>query len=73
MFPILSTRFLWRLREWNCPDCFGFDVEKWGTENRISRALRTLLLRRRKSEKLSVSIPRAKSQYKYTVGGIRVN
>jgi hypothetical protein len=73
MFRILSTRFLSRLREWNYPDCFGFDVEKWGTENRISRALCTLLLQTRKSEKLAVSIPRAKSQRKYMVGGIHAN
>jgi hypothetical protein len=73
MFRILSTRFLSRLREWNCLGCFGFDVEKWGTENRISRALPTLLLRTRKSEKLAVSILRAKSQCKYMVGDIRAN
>jgi hypothetical protein len=72
-FRILSIRFLSRLREWNCLGCFGFDVEKRGNENPISIALRTLLLRTRKSEKLAVSTPRAKSQYKYTVGGIREN
>jgi hypothetical protein len=60
MFRILSTRFLSRLREWNYLDCFGFDVEKWRTGNRISRALRTLHLRTRKPEKVAVSIPRAK-------------
>src|SRR5215472_11695311 len=70
-FRILSTRFLLRLREWNYLECFGFGVEKWGTGNRISGAARILLLRTRKSEKLAVSIPRAKRQCEYMVGVIR--
>src|SRR5215472_15385443 len=72
-FRILSTRFLWRLREWNSRDYFGFGVEKWRTENQIPRGLRTLLLQTRKAERVAVSIPRAKSQCKYMVGGIRGN
>src|SRR5215472_12662629 len=51
-FRILSTRFLSLPQEWNCLGCFGFDVEKRGTENRTSRAPRTLLLQTRKPEKL---------------------
>src|SRR5262249_17395488 len=73
MFRIVSTRCLSQLRGWSYLYCFGFDVEKWGTENRISRALRTFLLRIKKSEKLAVSIPRARNQSKYKAGDIRAN
>lgn len=73
MFRILSTRFLSRLRGWNYLDCFGFDAEKLGTEARTSRHLRPLLLRAKKPEELAASIHQAKSQCRYTVGGIRVN
>ena len=48
MFRILSTPFLLRLREWNFRDCYGFGAEKRETEGRISRRLRTLLLRTKK-------------------------
>src|SRR6267154_179788 len=68
MFRILLTRFLSRLQEWNSRDCFGFDAEKPGTEDRISKLLHTLLLRTKKLEKLAVSIPRARSQRQYMVG-----
>ena len=50
-FRILSIRCRSRLREWNYLGCFGFDAERWRARIRISRALRTLLLRTRKSEK----------------------
>src|SRR5262245_15882777 len=50
MFRILSIPFLSQLPEWNCLACFGFDVEKQGSEGRISRTLRTLVPRTRKPE-----------------------
>jgi RecA/RadA recombinase len=37
-----------RLRVWNYRDCFGFDAEKPGSEDRISKRLHTLLLRKKK-------------------------
>ena len=43
MSPILLTRCPSRLRAWNFRGCFGFDAEKPGTEDRISKRLRTLL------------------------------
>src|SRR6516164_39768 len=46
---------------------------KRGTVNRISRALRILLLQARKAERVAVSIRRAKSRFKCMVGGIRAN
>jgi len=48
MFRIRSTRFLWRLREWNFRVCFGFDAGKPGTGTGFSKRLRTLLLRTKK-------------------------
>jgi recA bacterial DNA recombination protein len=70
---ILSTPFLLGLREWNFRDCSGFDAEKQRTEDRISRRPLTLLLRTKKYEELAAQIPRAGSQCRYMVGGIRVN
>src|SRR6266853_3367150 len=73
MFRILSTRFLSRLREWNYLDCFGFDAEKPGTEDRISKRLRTLLEWAKRQERHAALVTRPRSQCKYMVGGIRVN
>src|SRR6184192_2698746 len=43
MSPILLTRCPSRLRAWTFRGCFGFDAEKPGTEDRMSKRLGTLL------------------------------
>ncbi len=61
------------LRAWTFRGCFGFDAEKPGTEDRMSKRLRTLLEWAKKQERHAALVPRPISQCKYMVGGIRVN
>src|SRR5256885_7417617 len=73
MSPILLTPCPSRLRAWTFRGCFGFDAEKPGTEDRISKRLRTLLEWAKKQERHRALVPRPRSQSKYMTGGIRVN
>src|SRR6266576_60519 len=73
MSPILLTRCPSRLRAWTFRGCFGFGAEKSGTEDRMSKRLRTLLEWAKKQERHAALVPRPISQCKYMVGGIRVN
>src|SRR5207247_10306613 len=73
MFRILLTRCRSRLQAWTFRGCFGFDAEKPGTEDRMSKRLRTLLEWAKKQEIHAALVPRPRSQCKYMVGGIRVN
>src|ERR1700758_4743382 len=50
MSPILLTLCPSRLRAWTFRGCFGFDAEKPGTEDRISKRLRILLEWAKKQE-----------------------
>src|SRR5207249_6169872 len=58
MSPILLTRCRSRLRAWTFRGCFGFDAEKAGTEDRMSKRLRTLLEWAKKQERHAALVDR---------------